>query len=246
MKKVGIIILLVFVISCKTVLVNKQPQKIASSALELGIIGTTKSNMRINNFEINAIPQLNHKIRVMANEVTFNKSSYKAYKKARLFQGKENRVNYIDSLPNKPTFITFEIIDKVTLLNELNSNANAPVVNYLKTEPKAKIITTISVVFDLNTIKDIKQAEEVYISNVKYKKYDLELYKRGKLYKTIELTKGTIFTYKLSSFCWGENNKHQPILLIIIGEHSKCRNKTFKSYQDVERKKERIKFKLMD
>ena len=71
MKKISALLLFVIVASCKTVIVNKQTQKIASSALELATIGITKPNLQINNFEVNAIPQLNEKIRVTAKILPF-------------------------------------------------------------------------------------------------------------------------------------------------------------------------------
>lgn len=241
-NKICILLLFIVISSCKTVIVNKQTQKIASSALELATIGITKPNLQINNFEVNAIPQLNEKIRVTAKILPFNKATFKAYTKASNLQGRQSIVKYVDSLPNKPKYVVLKITDKVLLLNELNSEYNTTVFNYLKTVPTAKIITAISMVFEPSVLNDINQAEELYLTNKKYKKYDLELYKNKKLYKTIELTKGTAFSYKLSSFCWGENSRHQPILVNIVDEHSGCNNNTYNSYQQVEKKKYIIKF----
>lgn len=241
-KTLSLLLLLVMLVSCKTVYVNKQSQKIASSPIELATIGITKFNLQINNFEVTAIPQLNQKIRVTKQVLPFNKTTFKAYSKASKLQGKKSSFKYVDSLPNKPKYVVLKITDNVTLLEELNEEHNGSVFNYLKTVPKANIITTISIVFDNNIINEISQAEELYLSNEKYKKYDLELYKNKKLYKTIELTSGTTFTYQLSSFCWGENNKHQPILVNIIGEHSSCHNNTQSSYQQVIKNKATFKF----
>ncbi len=75
-NKICILLLFVVISSCKTVIVNKQTQKIASSALELATIGITKPNLQINNFEVNAIPQLNVKIRVIAKILPFNKTTF--------------------------------------------------------------------------------------------------------------------------------------------------------------------------
>jgi len=241
-NKICILFLFVVISSCKTVIVNKQTQKIASSALELATIGIAKPNLQINNFEVNAIPQLNEKIRVTAKILPFNKTTFKAYIKASTLQGKKSMIKYVDSLLNKPRYVVLKITDYVTLLEELNDKQNLTVFNYLKTVPKAKLVTSIAMVFDTNVLNEMSQAEELYLSNVKYKKYDLELYKDKKLYKTIELTKGTTFTYKLSSFCWRENHKHQPILVNIIDEHSSCNNNTYKSYQQVIKNKKIVKF----
>ncbi|MFA5297535.1 MAG: hypothetical protein WC389_04930 [Lutibacter sp.] len=243
MKKTATILLFLAILtSCKTVVVNKQTQKIASSALELATIGKTKPNLQINTFEINAIPQLNKKIRVTAMVLPFNRAAFKAYIKAANLQGKRNVVKYVDSLSNKPMYVALKITDNVTLLEELNGGHNVTIFNYLKTVPNANMISEISMVFDASILSEIDQAEELYLSNVKYKKYDLELYRNGSLHNTIELTKGITFAYKLSSFCWGENGRHQPILVDIIDEHLNCNNNTQNSFQKVIKKKQSIKF----
>lgn len=241
-KKINILLLFVIVVSCKTVVVNKQTQKIAASALELGTIGTSRTNLQINAFEINAIPQLDQKIRVKAMVIPFNKGTFKAYSKSLKFQGKKSKIKYVDSLPNKPKFITLKIVDKITLLNELISEKNKTVLNYLKIEPKANIIIGISMVFDNHILSEITQADELYLSNVKYKKYELELYKNKKLHKTITLSKGTTFTYNLSSFCWSRNKRHEPILVNLNSGNSKCKNNTYNSYLDAKPKPQKIKF----
>ncbi|MGV8947178.1 MAG: hypothetical protein ACOH1N_12165 [Lutibacter sp.] len=242
MKKTGTLLLFLAILtSCKTVVVNKQTQKIAFSALELATIGKTKPNLQINNFEINAIPQLNQKIRITSKVLPFSRTTFKAYKRASKLQGKKVTIKYVDSLSQKPTFAVLKIVDQVTLLQELNAEYNSTVFNYLKTVPKASIITSISMAFEPSILEEINQADELYLSNIKFKKYELELYKNKKLHKTIELTKGTVFTYELASFCWGKT-RYQPILVNIISEHSKCENSTYNSYQLAEKEKHSIKY----
>lgn len=90
MKKTHTLLLILMIVSsCKTVIVNKQTQKIASADLELATIGIMKPNLQINVFEINAIPLLNQKIRVTAMAMPFNKTTFKAYAKAATLHGKK-------------------------------------------------------------------------------------------------------------------------------------------------------------
>ena len=242
MKKLLVLFLLVFAVSCKTVHIAKQPQKIASSALELATIGKTTPNFQLNNFEVQAIPLLKEKIKVSASLQKFNKATFKAYVKAANLQGKKNSLKYVDSLTHKPRYVIFTIIDKVTLLKELNSSFNTNIVNYLKYNPKAKIVTTVTMVFDEAILNQLNQAEEIYLSNTNYKKYVLELYKNSKLFQTIEFVNGTVFSYKVSSFCWGLDIKNQLELVNIINENSKCMKPSFKDYQKLEKKKHAFKF----
>lgn len=242
MKTLRIIILLVILVSCKTVYVKKDQQKAASSNLELATIGENKPNLQINSFEVHAIPKLSQKIRVNATLLEFSKATYRAFKKATKFQGNKNNVKYIDSLVNKPTFVELNIMDKVTLLEVLNKSLNAEIIDYLKYTPKAKIVTTISIVFDLKEQNEINQSDEIYISNSKNKKYNLELYKNKKLVTTIDFSKGTVLSYKLSTFCWAKNNKNGIGIVKIIDNNSKCTINTSKRYQKLEHARYSIKF----
>lgn len=242
-KNYCILLLVVIITSCKTVYINKQQQKIAASPLELATIGKTTPNVQINNFEINAIPRLSNKLRLIATVLPFNKSGFKAYTKAAILQGKRDKtIAYIDSLTIKPTFVNFKIADKVTLLNELNKDGNSPVFNYLKNTPNAKIITSISIVFDALLLDEIKQAETMYLSNAKHKKYVLELYKNNKPYKTIDFSTGVTFTYQISSFCWKKNYRNQIKLANIVNHHTDCKNDLFKNYPKIKKKKSSFKF----
>ncbi len=241
-KNSYIVLLLIILTSCKTIVVNNQIQKMASSPLELGTIGKTEFNLQINNFEIAAIPQFKKKIRVTATLLPFNKSTFKTFTKASVLQGKNSSIKYIDSLQVKPNYVLLKITDIVRLIEELNSEHNTSVINYLKVEPNAKIITTVTMTFDMNTLNEIIQAEEIYLSTVKYKKYSLELYKNNTLVKTIALSNGAVFSYKVSSFCWGENDKKQLEIVKLSDNNSKCTKNTNKSYQQLEKKKFNFKF----
>lgn len=242
MKKISFLILLVISISCKTVSIKKQPQRIASSAIELGTIGVLKPNLEINAFQTVGIPKYKEKIRVQFSIFPYNKLTFNALKKASKLQGKKVTLQYVDSLPNKPTYVTFTIADKVAIIQQLKSEENSTIIEHLKIAPTSKLVTTVSINFDSTIIKNINQAEEIYLVNTKHKKYHLALYKNSVLFKTVEFSKGVVFAYKIVSFCWGENSRHQPILVNITGENSKCSKNTYNSYQQVEKKKYSIKY----
>lgn len=240
-KKWSVIFLFIGLVSCKTVTIHKHTQQRATTAVELLTIGVQDSNIQTTSFETAIIPQLNEKVRVRALMLPFNKSTNKAYLVAAASQGEKNIVNYIDSLPVKPNYLTLNVIDKVTFLNELNSDYNNAEVHYLKTMDNAKLVTTVSLVFDTQTMIEISKADEIYISNKKLKKYQLELYKNKQFLKEIELTTATVFAYKLSAFCWGKNSKNKTAILNIIDANSKCIKPT---YSDFQKSKEKNIFKF--
>jgi len=241
-KKNYFLLLLIILTSCKTIVVNKQIQKMASSPLELGTIGKTKFNLQINNFETLAIPEFSKKIRVVAMVLPFNKSIFKSFIKATVLQGKNRDIKYVDSSIIKPSYVQLKITDIVRLIEELNSEHNTSIINYLKVAPNAKIITTVTMVFDTDILNEIKQAEEIYLSTAKYKKYSLELYKNSTLVKTITLSNGTIFSYKVSSFCWKKNDKKLLEIVKLSDDNSKCIKNTNKSCQQLKKKKSNFKF----
>lgn len=241
-KKNYLLLLLIILTSCNTVYITKQQQKIASSSLELASIGIIKPNLQINNFEVQAIPKLNQKIKVNATLVQFSKTTYKAFKKANKLQGSRKKVEYIDSIAKKPTFLILDIVAKVSLLKTLKEQLNIEIVDYLKHSPEAKIITRVSIVFDTAILNEFKNIEEIYLSASMRNKYSLELYKNNILVKTIALSKGMVFSYKLSSFCWGENDKHQIELIKLIDNNTKCNNNTSNNYEKFKSKKAYIKF----
>ncbi|RXP46369.1 hypothetical protein EC396_14220 [Lutibacter sp. HS1-25] len=235
-KRLSILMFLIALCSCKTVTINEQTQQVAISPVELLTIGVEENNLQTISFETTAIPILNNKIRVHAMLMPFNKTTYKAYSSAVNSQGGENSIKYVDSLPNKPHYITLKVADNVAFLKELNGEYNTAEVQYLKTMNKAKLVTAVSMVFNEQLMKEIEQADELYLKNEKYKKYDLELYKNNVLVQEIELTGGVTFAYKLAAFCWGKNAKRQTAILNIIDEHSKCTKPTYDNFQKSEEK----------
>ena len=224
MKKIVVIIILIHSISsCKTIGIQKQTY----NQVEIATIGITENKLTNKQFNTNAIPKLIDKIRLDINLNNFNKSSFKSFKEANKQLNKSTNLKYIDSLENKPKYIKLSILDKVSLLNNLNSKENTSTFNYLKTAIKPNIVTELSLVFSDNLQFQIQSAEEIYLIQNKYKKYALELI-FNKDRQIITFSKATIFDYKTSNFCWGQNNKHQ---LVILDIGSQCNKNTFKTYQ---------------
>jgi len=138
-----LLILAVLVSSCKTVRINKQQQRIASSAIELGTIGELNSNLEINAFQTISIPKYQERIRVQIAILPHNKSTFEALKRASKLQGKNVAVKFIDSLVTKPKYVSFQLADFVSIVSQLNLEENTSVIEYLKIAPKSKLVTTI-------------------------------------------------------------------------------------------------------
>ncbi|MCF6297913.1 MAG: hypothetical protein L3J08_08025 [Flavobacteriaceae bacterium] len=237
MKKLLLILLPYIIFSCN-VLPIPSVQKSLSSTIELGVIGTVNHSLIQNQFQINAIPVLKQKIRVTVTTKQFDKFSTKRYNK---FQQKESdKITFIDSLENHDNYIQLNLIDKVTLIEEINASHNKNVVTYLKTASAPLLITTITTTFSKLIQKNIINADALYLMNNRNKKYVLQLYKKGKLTETVEFSKANIFNYKTSNFCWIENDKHNFEISDISNE--RCSKNTYKNYNKAVKNKKEFKF----
>lgn len=231
MKKIFFVLAFVVLVSCKTVFINNQNYCIATTPVEIGAIGVSKKNLYGSHFHFNAIPELNQKIRVSALRLPFTKAIYKAYLKSTRLKGEKEIVKYVDSLAVKPFFISLKIIDEVAVLQELKANKNANIYSFLKSSTNSKLINTIFMVLEPITQNEIQQAEELYLVNNKHKKYSLELYKDKKLFRIVDFSKGAVFAYKNSTFCWKEDSRHKVVLDYLIDENESCKDKSYNSYR---------------
>ncbi len=235
MKKISILILLLSIISCKTVQVNQLSQKTTKTVVELGAIGKVTKNIETTVFQITTLPYYEQKIRVAAGITTFTDNTFNAYVQAALQQNKKIKITYIDSVANKPGYAHLQIIDKVQLLNELNATSNKPINTYLQNTNKSVIITSVSAYFDAIELSSISQAEEVYLVNNKPQKYSLALVKNGKTFAVIDFSKAVPFAYTTASFCW--KKEHGKISIANIVEHREtCAKDTYKNVAKLNKK----------
>ncbi len=213
---------------CHTIKIDKAVMHTGSkNPIALGVIGTQKDGIRNSEFRASAIPEYKKNIRVNITSMTFTQNTFNSYLKT----NKENTLGlkYVDSLDNKPHFITLDILDHITLASELEEIYNSQTLSYIQAQKKAGIVTSLSLALSKNLISELKTAEAVFLSNTPYKQYQLSLVKNGKTYKTIDFTEAIIFAYDLSFFCWGENDKRQITIVDVISKHSSCSKNTYRS-----------------
>lgn len=225
-------------IGCHSIKIDQNNMHTAiKTPVALGVIGLQKQGLYNAEFKVSAIPEYKKQIRANSTMVDFNKTTFNAYLK----KSKENvqNINYADSLKNKPRFVTIDLLDRITAITELQKQYNAETYTYLKGQKKAVIVTSISLALSETRLKQITDAETIFLSNSSYKQYALSLFKDGKLYQTINFSETTIFAYKLSFFCWSENDRRQIALADIIDEKSSCPKN---AYRDAIKAEEKMKF----
>ncbi|MGY3793194.1 hypothetical protein [uncultured Aquimarina sp.] len=233
-----IVISVVTMISCRSISVNKSAMHTATTTpVALGVIGIHENQMRNTDFQVTAIPNYQQNIRVGVTPVHFDNTTYKAYLQAST-QNKQ-QIKYVDSLEKKPKFLKLEIIDWVGLISELEQDYNQQTISYLKRQKDAEIIASVSMAVNQQILLEIQQAEAVFLVNKKYKQYELALVKDGKPHKYIDFGNTTLFGYRLSYFCWGENEKRRVSLFDIVDENDQCPKNT---YKNADKAKENINY----
>ncbi|MHA7057058.1 hypothetical protein ACWGOQ_0007555 [Aquimarina sp. M1] len=238
-KKYSLVVISVICFAgCRSISVNKSAMHTATTTpVAIGVIGIHENHMRTTNFQVTAIPIYKKGIRVGITATGFNKTTYNAYLEAST--NDNQKIVYIDSLETKPEFLKIELIDWVTIIAELQQEYNQQTIAYLKRQADAEIISSVSIAVSQQTITDIQKAEAVFLVNENYKQYGLALVKDGKTYKTIDFADTTIFGYRLSYFCWGENDKRRAALFDIVDENDNCPKHT---YKNAEKAKEKINY----
>ncbi len=229
------LLLLTIIVSCNSIKVNKSVMHTATTApVALGVIGMQHNKITYSDFKETAIPSYKKGIRLGVTTSTFNKDTYRAY----LGHSESNKQNivFIDSLKTKPSFLQLEILDRVTLLSELKKEENATTIAHIKNHEDVGVVTSVSVALSNSLLKELMDAEAVFLTNTNYKQYQLSLVRDGKSYKAIDISEATIFGYQLSYFCWGINGKRRVTLLDIIDEKSSCPKKTHKNAEKVKEK----------
>ena len=168
-------------------------------------------------------------VKVNVLPVSFNNASYSAFVNANLSQRKDIKMSYHDSLEIKPSFISLEISDKITLIELLNHKENLEVKNFLLNDNKANLITGISIVFDSEIYKMLVEAQEVFIEGSGINNIALKTYKDSKLEKTIHFNHGVVFSYRSAFICWRENSKYQLEIAGLAEGDNGCSKLSYKS-----------------
>jgi len=129
--------------------------------------------------------------------------------------------------PKDSTLVRISIVDKVSLLEQLNEDQG--LMNYLKQSKENSIVTSITV--DVNSINmdQLMRAEELYLVKNRETTLSIELRDKGAKKSTIEFSQGTIVSYNSSEFCWGQNKKNRLEIFDLVPIGSGCNNNLYKT-----------------
>lgn len=240
MKKM--IFLLLVVAGCQTAKIKDREYKVSQATIELGSIGRAKSMYNLDNdFSIHALPVLENKIRLDLQVLPFTKNIYKTYTEKVGENQNIAKINYSDSLPVKPEYVTINIMDLTAMATELNAVHNKDIATYLKDTKKTVIVTGMAVVLPTEYLAKIRQADTYYLVNAQDKKYSVALYKDGKKIEIIDLQAGVELAYTLGKFCWSLSERQQWYIGEIVKNSKSCKGNT---RSQIKEKEEKNLFKL--
>lgn len=242
MRLLNLFVLLIVVVSCKTIKVKEQSYKTSNSKIELGALGEAKSIADLkNNFTITAYPIIEEKIKLEVAIVPFTKKASKIYQSKEKFNQKQSKINYVDSLPVKPEMVSVKILDIASLVDDLNSSSNTKELNFIKNNERTTIVTSVLVVLNSTEIEKLRNADTYYLVQSDIAKHTIALYKQGKKIDTIDISTATIIGYTIGKFCWFENDRGKWQIGDIIQKGNSCKGNTYKK---VKPKKEKSLYKM--
>ncbi|MFL1013665.1 hypothetical protein [Flavisericum labens] len=212
-----------------------------SHQVSLGSVGVNSTSLLDSEFNQTAVPNYSEPIKVSVNLVPFSKRSYKAFEKANAVQSAKIKVNYIDSIPQKPNYIKLQIADKVSIINALNSNGNESVKTYLANNKNAKVLTDVSMAFNPKELQSLMGANSVFLVESGVKTYSLKWYDKTGKQQLVPFNNGVVFAYGTSNCCWRVNNRHKFDIVDLV-DYGSCPKNTYGSANRAEKTIETIKF----
>lgn len=213
--------------SCKSISVNQQPQILTERPVELGAIGLLHTNMMQKSFENVAIPTFKQELKLYLQPVVFSKQTFKAYEKANNID-KKLEIVYNDSIKGVSKYIHLQFLDRVDVTSQLNKEFNVGVRSYLESKEKAQMITSVAIALNESDIQTLTNASEVFLQQSSSKKFSIQLRDKEGNKNTFELSKGVVFAYQVSGFCWKENDKHDLIIADIANDAEGCPKETYR------------------
>lgn len=227
--------------SCKTISLNTSSLKSTTQQVDLGSIGLDKDFILQKEYKNSAIPNYKKPLKLSVTVIPFYNQTYKAFTKASALLSTPLKVNYMDSIEDKPKFIKLQIADKVAVIEALNNIENNTVKRYLSNNNHTNIITSISIALNQKDIEHVITADAVFLIESGLKTYALQLHK-NKIKTLLPFNQGVVFGYQTSNCCWQENKKHSVDIVDLATSFNNCPNNTYRSSKRAEKKMETIKF----
>ncbi|PHS65758.1 MAG: hypothetical protein COB12_06715 [Flavobacterium sp.] len=215
------LLFIVLVTACSSVKYKSSPTK---KLPELGTIGVFTNFLLKKEQQTKTVVSLSDPIRLHFEEIQISKRQ--------IIPNKDS----LQAPKKDSTLISFEILDKVALVGQLNRDKE--LLKYLLKTTHYKIVTKVTMQFSKELLTDIQKADEIYLLQNKQKTLSLELRKNNKPFQVIEFTDGNIISFKALEFCWGQNKRRDIEIFNLVPNGSSCGEDTYTSVKKVKKKNE--------
>lgn len=190
--------------SCKPYFNKPIVDDYTNKNIQLGVIGEKQHFLFKRDYNQITLPKFN-KIRVDVSLLFFNRNMFKHFEKAKVFQNKDVKVKYNDSLKSKSPFLKIEIADRISVMKSLNKDRD--ILQFLKHNNKTHLVSEILIALNNDDVNHLNTAEEVFLEQVGFNSFALKTYKMKKQQEVIYFKSGVIFGYKTSGFCWDKDKE---------------------------------------
>ena len=209
----------------------------------LGDLGKHSSSLIHSDFAKVGSPIFKQHIAVSVLEVPFTKSKYKKYADVELSKGKSPKFSYVDSIVEKPKYLTLEISDKIRVKEVLNTEENKSVQSYLKNDSDISLISRISLVLNEQEKNVLTAANAIYLVSNKNEGAVLEIIK-GQDRSYLNISTLEVFDYEVSEFCWGETKYGKLKIEALKDKGEGCPRGTEKKARKLKNKRSKSYLKL--
>lgn len=209
-------------ISCKPIQYKQYTDK---SLPELGTLGIYTSYLLGNDYQPKTIINLSDPVRIQWEEIKIQKRGIFAKKR-----------DSLSPQPKDSILISFEILDKVGLLRQMN--ADKELMKYLRKNENYTLASQVTIHFPEPILRQIQSSDEIYLTQTKAKTLSLSLLKNNEILTLVEFTDGKIVKFKISEFCWGMNRRRVPEIFDLVPEGAECSGDTYKTARKVVKKNE--------
>ncbi len=229
-------LLVVFICSCAPI------KKIRTGTIEtpaLGALGKKEKSLLTDEFIQIGQPNLTSPIAISVTEQPFTRSTFRTYQELKKQKGELLEVEFVDSLPIKPKFLSFDMSDKIGLVTLLNKTENSEVSSYLSKDADYKIVSNIKLYLDPGKAINFIKNDGVFLVTDHKGALKVEVW-HGTKKELLSLPTTEIFEYEVSSFCWGEDT-YGKLHMQALSEDGGCPSGTEKDPNKVSQIKSYLK-----
>ncbi len=218
MKSIPFVLLLALIFSCTPL---RHTLLKTATLPGLGVLGKPGKSLLYQDFSPYGHPALTTPVAITMKEVPFNQSEFRKFADYKAARGQQTTIIYIDSLPNKPTYILLEIGDMLALQKLLNTKENDQARNYLAKEEDARLVNQISFSLEGKQAQTLSKAKSIFLTENHDGLLELECV-FGHERQRIPLSDLEIFDYGTAGFCWELDRYGKEKIALISMDKTNC------------------------